>query len=394
MRGFEGGSSKAENPIRGCPLQHACAGENTPPISKLVTSLAEPYKMVHHLQEGAIDAIYGPSDLFLFGATKLITKIVPFYEPQGGKEEEKAKKKFEFSPDQSTFTWLELEPCLKMLGDISHDVFVDALYLAGIPQLEAFPPLTDPLSCQQPFTFRNVIELLSSSNGNVIRLCDQHVHDARLTKSGWQDRYMRAVQAIRHMIVLFHHDIVKPRTYQNEPRSNRAPSDLHELIGLALPEELQYLLYRGVLSRRVLNWLMTGKIKIFAPLSGGDSERYRKLVKEDLQPFRKQSLALLAYSINRYFQQKEITTSFWFGTEHEDKFNIKDLTSPKRSLASWRVRESLLSERLETIKVSLPSLCCTILFADNPSRAIKTLSLEACISHWKLWRTRSFVQEP
>ena len=313
--------------------------------------------MVYHLQEGAVDAIYGPSGLFLFGATKLITKINQVYEPQGN-EEERSKRRFDFSPDQSTFTWLELEPCLKMLGDISHDMFVDALYLAGNPQLEAFPPLTDPLNYSQPFTFRNVVDLLLSSDGNVIRLCDQYVHDARLTKSGWQDRYMRAVQAIRHMIVLFRHDIVKPRTYQNEPRSNRAPSDLHELIGLALPEELQYLLYRGMLAPRVLNWLITGKIKVFAPLSGGDSEHYRKLVKEDLQPLRKESLALLAFSINRYFQQKEITTSFWFGPEHEEKFNIKDLASPKRLLASWRVREDLLSKRLEDIQVNLSSSIC------------------------------------
>ena len=309
--------------------------------------------MVHHLQQGAVDALYGPSDLFLSGATKFITKISPVYEPHGSKEDEKAKKKYEFSPDQSSFTWLELEPCLKMLGDIPHERFIDALFIAGTSHLEAFPPLTDSMNYQQPFTFRNVIEILRTTNGNVIQLCDQYVHDSRLAKSGWLDRYMRVVQAVRHMIVLFHYDIVKPRTYQNASRSSRAPSDLHELIGLALPEELQYYLYRGMIGPRVLNWLITGKIRVFAPLSGGDSECYRKLVKEDLQPLRKEALALLAFSLNRYFQQKEITTSFWFGSEHDEKVNIRDLTSPKRLLVGWRVRENLLVERLEAIKVSL-----------------------------------------
>lgn len=246
-----------------------------------------------------------------------------------------------------------------MLGDISHDTLLDALLLAGTSQLEAFPPLSDPLNYQQPFTFRNVVDLLVSTSGNVIRLCDQYVHDSRIGKLNWVDRYMRVVQSARHMIVLFHHDLAKPCTYRSQPRSKRAPSDLHELIGLALPEELQYYLYRGMIGTRVLNWLMSGKISVSAPLSGGDSDAYRKLMIDDLQPRREEALALLAYSINRYFQQREITTLFWFGPEYEVKFNIKDLSSPKRLLFGWRVREGQLTERLKAIGVSLLGALCS-----------------------------------
>ena len=314
------------------------------------------FEMMHSLEQGAIDAIYGPSDLFLSGATKFISKISPSYEAQGARDDEKSKKKYEFSPEQSTITWLELEPCLKLLGDLPYETFIDALFLSGTPQLEAFPPLSDPLNYQQPFTFRNVVDLLLSSNSNVLRLCDQYMHDARVVKTHWADRYMRLVQAVRHMIVLFHHDLVKPRTYKNDQRSDRAPSDLHELLGLALPEELQYYLYRGMIGPRVLDWLISGKIKIFSPLSGGESEPYRKLVREDLHPRREEAIALLAFSMNRYFQQKEITTSFWFGAEYDEKFHVRDLGSPKKLVSGWRVRESLLSERLQTIGVSKLSM--------------------------------------
>ena len=310
-------------------------------------------QMIHQLRSGAIDALYGSSELFMYGATKIITKFLLGYDSQEYTDKKAdTKRKFSLNMENSTFTWLELEPCLKMLGDVSQEVFVDALFLAGSSVLETFSPLKDSLQYPQPFTFRNVIDLLITYNGNVLRLCDHYSQDTRMVQIKWEDRYMRAVQSVKHMIILFRHDVVKPRTYHDEPRSARAPSDIHELVGLALPEELHYYMYRGMIGPRVLNWLMSGRIKVYAPYAGGESESYRKLVKEQLQSWRMQSLALLAFSINRYYQQKEIITSFWFGSEHDQRVNMKDFSSPKAILSSWRVRGDLLSKRLSQLNVT------------------------------------------
>ena len=319
--------------------------------------------MVQHLQLGAVDALHGSSELFMYGATKIITKFSLGYDTQEYTDKKgDPKRKMSLNMESSTFTWLELESCLKMLGDISKEAFIEALFLAGSSILETFPPLKDPLQYSQPSTFRNAIDILITYHGNVLRLCDHHSQDARMNQTNWEDRYMRAVQAVKHMIVLFKHDLVKPRTYRDEPRSARAPSDIHELVGLALPEELHYYMYRGLIGPRVLNWLMSGRVRVRAPYAGGESDQYRKLVKEQLQPWRMQALALLAFSINRYYQQKEITTSFWFDSEHEQKSNMKDFSSPKAALSTWRVRDNLLDEcrvKLRVKSVSISS--CTAL---------------------------------
>ena len=309
--------------------------------------------MVHHYQQGAIDAMYGSSELFMYGAPKVITKISLSYESlENNSGEKPSQKRFSFNPDQSRFSWLEMDQCLKMLGDISQGLFINALFLVGSAQLDCFPPLKESLNSTHSLTFREVVTSLGQCGGNLFQFCERYSVDVR---SDWIDRYMRSSQSIRHMIVLFSYDVVKPRTYLKEQRSERAPSDLHELIGLALPEELQYYLYRGLIGSRVLDWLMSGKIKIQAPLAGGDSEAYRKLVREQLEPLRKESIALLAFSINRYFQRREITTSFWFGSEYDQKFNTKDVGPPKRSISSWRVRNNIITERLHDIKVSITS---------------------------------------
>jgi hypothetical protein len=305
--------------------------------------------MVHDEKERSIDAMYGPTDLFMYGATKVVTKISLSYETLDPTANDKqVQKRFKFNPEQSRLSFIELDQCLKMLGDIPPEVFVDALFLVGSSSLEPFPPLRESLGSSHSLTFKEVVVNLLQCGGNVFRFCERSPLDVR---DAWLDRYMRAVQAIRHMIVLFKYDLVKPRTYLMEQRSDRAPSDLHDLIGFALPPELNYYLFRGMIGPRVLNWLISGKIRISAPLAGGDSDAYRKLVREQLDPWRKQAVAMIAFNINRYFQQKEIITSFWFGSDADQKFIIKDLSQPKKIVASWRVTDQIASARLIELQV-------------------------------------------
>ena len=311
--------------------------------------------MIYHLGQNAVDALFGSSELLLFGAQRVITKFSLVHETiEVASKAGSTQKKSILKQEASTFTWIEAEQCLKMLGNITPELFANALFLAGSPHLETFPPLKDSLQFPQSFTFRTVVDLLQSFAGNVFNLCSNYPQDARMVQINWVDRYMRAVQAVRHMIVLMRHDLVKPRSFETLERSARPPSDLHELIGLALPEELQYYMYRGLIGPRVLGWLISGRIKIAAPHAGGESKVYRKLVGEQLQPLRRQALSLLAYSINRYYQQREITTSFWFDLENDVKFNIKDFSLPRKELLSWRVSHETYRDRANELKVFRP----------------------------------------
>ena len=303
--------------------------------------------MVYHLEEGILDALYGSTELFLFGAEKVITKMNLVHQTRDQEEVNGAiKKEPEFLPEKSTFSWIEREPCLKALGDISPDAFVDALLAAGSSYLGTFPPLLN----QQPFGFRQLVEMLGSYQHDIRRLCSMYPHDEHLAQSQWEDRYMRVHTAIQHMPVLFGIDKVGPRSHSNPARFGRIPQDLHMIVGIQLPEELFNYLYHGMIGPRVLNGLISGKIRVPAPLAGGDAPAFRKLVKEQLRPWRQQALALLAYAINRWFQTREIETLYWSGDP--DKFNMKDQSSQQRQISSWRVKKEALQAAMRKLSLS------------------------------------------
>lgn len=315
--------------------------------------------MIHALQEGSVDALYGPSELFLYGAPRLISKIRWHYDPTSDSNGDGGSQTtYKFSLEQSKITWLELDQCLKMLGDVPLELFQDAMYLVGTKSLEPFPPLRDTLESQASLPFKEVVASLNQIGGNILQFCERYPPAIR---GNWLDRYMRAHQAIKHMVILYDYETVKTRTYRNTQRIDRPPSDIHELVGLQLPAELHHYLYHGMIGPRVLNWLISGKIKLSAPLTGEDSDAYRKLMRDQLDPWRKQSLALLAFTLSHYWQRKEFTTHSWFSPENDQKFSMRDLTSDKQSISTWRVNETILKDRLKAMQVMLSTNTRTLL---------------------------------
>lgn len=205
---------------------------------------------------------------------------------------------------------------------------------------------------EKDYTIREVTNLVASYGRSVVNLCNQYPDDKQTPRSvflDYLDQYKRALTGIRHHIV-----ITMEGDIEALDRGN-APHDLHDCVGQRLPEELNMYLSRGLIQPRVLNWLASGRILMLAPYDGGDSQVYQNLVRSQLEPLRKQALSLLADSVHRYWQRKEITTKYWFDTTYEVKFNIKDLLpSPKDSLASWNVKGNVLSDRQQMLNVLMP----------------------------------------
>ncbi|KAL8683777.1 MAG: hypothetical protein Q9186_000263 [Xanthomendoza sp. 1 TL-2023] len=289
-----------------------------------------------------VDAIYGPSELFLYGVDKIITKFKLAYLPEDGPAKEIApKKSSHFLPDTSEFLSIDRRSCLEELGRIPSNLFDDALLLAGSKVLTRFPPAN---KSKKTYPFRDVVNLLASSGGNVVALCNQYSDDEEIQRLDYLDRYKRAMTGIRHHIVITMEGDIDTLDKDN------APSDLHDCIGQRLPEELNMYLSHGMIRPRVLDWLASGTVLIPAPYDGGDSKVYQHLVQQQLEPIRRQTLSLLADSLNRYYQRKEITTRYWFDPSAEFKVNIKDLLpSPKGSLGSWNVKEDAMANRRQTL---------------------------------------------
>ncbi|MCJ1288797.1 hypothetical protein MMC34_000326 [Xylographa carneopallida] len=295
----------------------------------------------------SVDAIYGPTELFLFGADKLITKFTLLYDVLETTENSISMKVSSFSLDSSTFSWIERRECLEQLGNITADLFVDACMLTGSNLMETFPPFRNSQLFKSGYSIRDAVKLLMTHGPNVSNVCAQYQDEKKIKQLDYLNRYKRVMTGIKHHVIITRNGNVETLD------TAHAPFDVHDCIGQRLPEELMYYLFRGMIKPRVLNWLTSGKINVTAPYAGGETQEYQKLVKEQLVPWRGQALCLLADSINRYYGKKEVTTRFWFDTSIEQKLNLKDLLpSQKNALRTWHVNDQLIGERKDELEQS------------------------------------------
>ena len=229
------------------------------------------------------------------------------------------------------------------------ETFIEAYLLAGSRILRTFPPFANTALYSKKYSFRDIVTLIMTPGRSVTSLCAQHQDDPLVKEIDYIDSYKKAAIDVKH------HVIITTDGNVETVNAEHAPSDVHDCIGQRLPEELDMYLSRGLIRSRVLTWLTSGKIMIPAPWDGGNSTEFQNLVKVQLDPWRRQALCLLADSVHRYYQRKEVITKVWFDSQYEGKFNIKDLLpSPRDKLRSWCVREDLISESQLKLGVILP----------------------------------------
>lgn len=199
-----------------------------------------------------------------------------------------------------------------------------------------FPPLT-VLDKSNGQLIGEAVQMIGSAGGSVARLCARYPDFA--VKEVYLDQYKRAITGVKHHVVITADGDVETLDKAH------APSDAHECISLRLPEELYMYLSRGMIQPRVLNWLTSGTIIIAAPLAGEDSETYRNLVKNQLDPLRRQALCLLTEPIHRYYHTKDISTKLWFDPDSNTRFTSRDIIpSPRDSVSKWNVKSDALQE--------------------------------------------------
>jgi len=288
--------------------------------------------------------VFGSSELFCFGIDKIITKL---------------------EPENSSFWWISRRDCLRGLGNIPSQVFIDALMLADSSLLPIFPPLQDSTIYRKIFTFRNVTDLIASGGGSVARLCTQYPANPSI-KGVYLDQYKKAATRVKHHVVMTADGDVEILDKAH------APDDAHDCIGLRLPEELYMYLSRGMLRPRVLSRLTSGIVSITQPLAGGDGRAYQDLVKTHLEPLRRQALKLLTEPIHRYYQSRDMVTKLWFDPKYEGKFNMKDVPSTREALSKWNVKNDLMAGLSEYFNAG--TLQFAVLTLENADLAARTIT--------------------
>ena len=159
-----------------------------------------------------MDATFGGLELLLFGVLRLILDI-------------------DF--ERKTFDWVDTKLVLLHLS-LSSDEFLDACILAGFDFCVTFPPLLE-----QQFTFRHACEMVKNFKTGYAAVRHYAAHPG-VQKLGYMDLFLRARCIVRHHPVYVSSCVCEPLMKES------SPSDLHDIIGPRLPNDLYFLLSQGV----------------------------------------------------------------------------------------------------------------------------------------------------
>ena len=294
-----------------------------------------------------IDAVFGPSEALLYGVDKVINRFDLTYEAIEPPEEGHSRAKTQFVPESSSFYYIDARKCLDELRRIPSNVLIDACLLAGSSHLRPFPPLYNQAVYPTGPKFPDIVSMVMTNGRTGIAVCRQHENDPGVKESNYLERYKAALTSIKHHVIMFDDGSVDMMDKQ------RTPEDVHECIGKQrLPEELTMYLSRGMLRPRVYEWLASGTINIVAPLDGGDSLQYQRLVKDQLEPSRKQAVSILSSSLTRWYHKRDIFTRVWYDSALQTKFVVdQEMPSKKNFLSSWNVREEAISGQQRSFEV-------------------------------------------
>lgn len=251
--------------------------------------------------------------------------------------------KIEIEPAQAFF--LHKQTCQEELGRLTSDQFLDFCLLLGSPFLRPCPLFENPGFPGKLPSVRDALPMFNAAGRSAMTLCAQFDSDPRMREYQYTDRYMQAWMIVKHHIYMDVNGRVSPlnpRTY---------PSDMHELIGQRLPEELYFYLSKGVLGPDVPNYLTSGEVRIPLPMGAEDTEVYRQLVADTLTPLRTHSIGLLANSLHRFYQTKVIHIRPWFDENSEERvINLKTIPSVKESIQSWKLAREKLPESVQELQ--------------------------------------------
>jgi hypothetical protein len=269
--------------------------------------------------------VFGTTEILLFDVDKVITRM---------------------DMESSQFFWITKQTCQDELGRLSGEQFLDFALLLGSTFLRTFPPFENPAYPAKGLNIRDALAMFNGAGRNALTLCSQFEEDRRVQELQYLDRYKRAYMTVKHHVFIDIDGKVGPM----DP--DHAPSDVHELIGQRLPEELYYYLSKGVLGPNVPNYLTSGEVVLALPLGVEDSEIYRRLSNDLLMPIRTQAICLLSNSLHRFYQTKVINVRAWFDENSSDRsINLKTLPSVKETIQSWKVRSEQLPEGVKQLQV-------------------------------------------
>lgn len=173
--------------------------------------------------------------------------------------------------------------------------------------------------------------MFNAAGRSALALCTQYEEERRMQDVQYTDRYKRAYMNVKHHVVMDLEGRVGPMDADN------SPTDMHEVIGQRLPEELYFYISKGILGPDVPNYLTSGEVLISLPLGIEDSKIYRQVAGENLAPLREQSMFLLSNTLHRFYQSKTINVRTWYDENADSTVTLRAPPSVIHSIRQWKV---------------------------------------------------------
>ena len=300
-------------------------------------------------QKAYVHAIYGPTDTLLYpGVDKLITSV-------------------NLTAPEPTFTFTSKKAILNDLG-VSEDHFLDIGILVGFDYAQPFPPTVHEQALKATV---DMVKFYKSGHAAVSVYADHPV----VKSIQYPDTYARTRSMIKYSLILSVEGTVQPlplalpspnpphggNHHSHHPTAADIPTDLHEIFTHRLPDEIYFYLSRGLLSPQPLVWLASAQIIEHPPLDNGETNEYKRFVKEVITEGqtgpRATALALVSSVAHQFWANRKVAGAFWF--EHTAPSSNKYLlhTSPQtvqlaERVVGWHVPYAIIEEELRGQNVS------------------------------------------
>lgn len=303
------------------------------------------YLQRHH--KAYIHAIFGPTDTLLYpGVDKLITAL-------------------DLTSPNPTFQFTSKRNFLQELA-VTEDQFLDIGILVGFDHSPPFPPTVHEQALKATV---DMVKYYKSGHAAVSAFAD---HPAVKTIQ-YSDHYARTRSMIRYSLILSSEGTVMPlplaitthgshsNHHPHHPTAADIPQDLHEIFTNRLPDEIYYYLSRGLLGPQALVWLTSGQIVENPPLDNGETNEYKRFVKEVITDGqtgpRATALALVSSVAHSFWTNKKVQGYFWFEQSGSHSQKAVQHNSPNTAqlverVTSWNVPYSIVEEELRRQNVS------------------------------------------
>jgi hypothetical protein len=268
---------------------------------------------------------------------------------------------------EPTFSFTSKKVILADLG-VTEDQFLDIGILVGFDYAQPFPPTVHEQALKATI---DMVKYYKSGHAAVSVYTD---HPA-VKSIQYPDTYARTRSMVKYSLILSVEGSVQPlplalpspnpphggNHHSHHPTAADIPADLHEIFTHRLPDEIYFYLSRGLMSPQPLVWLASGHIIEHPPLDNGETNEYRRFIKEVITEGqtgpRATTLALVSSVSHTFWVNRKVSGVFWF--EHTappaNKFVVHTSTQTAQlaeRVVGWHVPYAIVEEELRGQNVS------------------------------------------